>query len=232
MLFDIRGRRRSVVKVVYGGLAVLFAVGFVGFGVGSDVGAGVLGGGHGGGGGGTPESVDDQIEDLREQVAENPRAVHAWRRLSTLEASAAFEQTGGHGAGTQPAEDAVERLNLSVAAFEEYRDLTGRDAVEPAVAASAARSYVALGMVHDAIAAQRLAIRERDAQGWFLLAQYAAAANDDELVNRAMRRAIRDAPRGQHDTLRTQHEALRRQAFTVAPPAGTAGAPPAGGHSG
>lgn len=224
MLFDIRGRRRSVVKVVYGGLAVLFAVGFVGFGVGSDVGAGVFGSGHGGGGGGhgggDGQSTDDQIEELHEQVADNPRSADAWRRLSLLEASVAFEQTGGHGGGTQPADDAAERLNLAVAAFEEYRDIVGRRRVEPAVAGGAARSYAALGLFYDAVGAQRLAIRERDPQGWFLLAQYAAAANDDELVDRAMSRAIRAAPRGQRETLRAQRVELRRQAFTVSPPAG------------
>lgn len=225
-------------KFVYGGLALLFAVGFVGFGVGSDVGAGVFGSGHGGGGGGLGggdgQSVDDQIEELRERVADRPRDAHAWRRLSVLEASAAFEQSGGHGGGTEPAEDAAERLNLAVAAFEEYRDIAGRRRVQPAVAGGAARSYATLGMVQDAVAAQRLAIRGRDPQGWFLLARYAAAANDDELVDRAMRRAIRAAPRTQRGTLRAQHTELRRQAFTVTPPAAGAapGGPAGGGHGG
>ncbi len=36
MLFDLRGRKRTIVRFVYGGLALLFLVGFVGFGVGSE----------------------------------------------------------------------------------------------------------------------------------------------------------------------------------------------------
>ncbi len=64
VLFDIRGHRRTVVRWVYGGLALMFLVGFVGFGVGSDVGARLLGGGHGGsarghGGGGGGGSLED-----------------------------------------------------------------------------------------------------------------------------------------------------------------------------
>jgi hypothetical protein len=62
VLFDIRGHKRTVVRWVYGGLALIFLVGFVGFGVGSDVGGELLGGehscsarGHGGGGGGSLE---------------------------------------------------------------------------------------------------------------------------------------------------------------------------------
>jgi len=83
MLFDLRGRKRTIVRFVYGGLALLFLVGFVGFGVGSDVGSGILGGSHGGGtsGGGhgsDGDSTEDQIETVRETVDSNPDDANAW----------------------------------------------------------------------------------------------------------------------------------------------------------
>jgi hypothetical protein len=41
MLFDLQsGRRRRVIQVVFGALAVIFAVSFVFFGIGSEVGGG------------------------------------------------------------------------------------------------------------------------------------------------------------------------------------------------
>lgn len=237
MLFDIRGRRRSVVKGVYGGLALLFLLGFVGFGVDSDVGVGLFGSGHGGGsarghgGGGDAGSLEDQIEDAREATERNPRDAAAWRRLSVLEGSAAYEQTGGHGGGTQLADDASAHLNLAVDAYEKYLEAAGQRRVDRTVAASAARSYAALGRTTEAVAAQRRAIGRREAQGWFLLAQYAAADKDDRLVDRALDRAISLAPRGQRAALRAQRAALRQQAFTVLGP-GAGGAPPSGGHGG
>lgn len=242
MLFDVRGRRRTVIKAVYGGLALLFLVGFIGFGVGSDVGAGLLGSGHGGGsggghgGGGDGRSIEDQREDLLERVQANGRDANAWRQLSVLEAGAAFESSGGHGGSTQLADDAPERLNASVAAYEAYRDLVGPRRVERSVASTAGRSYATLQQFEDAVTAQRLAIGRRDTQGWFLLAQYAAGAHDSELVERAMRKAIRSAPSGQREALRQQLPALRQLALTVVGPpgggaAGGSSAPPADGQS-
>jgi hypothetical protein len=83
MLFDLRGRhRRRFVRVIYGGLAVLFGSGLVLFGVGGFGGTGILtslsGEGSSGGGGG----YSSQISKYRKLTQKEPRNVSAWENLT------------------------------------------------------------------------------------------------------------------------------------------------------
>ena len=218
VLFDIRGHRRTVVRWVYGGLALMFLVGFVGFGVGSDVGGGLLGGGHGGsagGHGGGGGSLEDQADELRERVQSDPADHDAWRRLSLVLANLAYEQSGGHGGSSELADDGRGRLVESVVAYEEYTMLLRGRRPARALAQTAARSYMTLRLPFDAVKAQRLAARRRDPQGQFLLAQYEAASGDSIGAERALRRAIAAAPAAQRQQLRGQRAALQQ---LVTPP--------------
>ena len=66
MLFDLRGKRKRAVQVVYASLAVIFLVGFVGFSIGSGNAPGglldAIGlGGNGGSGGSLSTQFDSQI---------------------------------------------------------------------------------------------------------------------------------------------------------------------------
>jgi hypothetical protein len=95
MLFDLRGRgRRSIVRVVYASLAVLFGSGLVLFGVGGFGGTGILtgltkeGGGSGGGSG-----FAAQVSKYRKLTAKEPSNVSAWENLT----KALY-----HEAGTEP----------------------------------------------------------------------------------------------------------------------------------
>lgn len=84
MLFDLRSRgRRRTVQVVYVGLALLFLVGFLGFGVGS--------GGFGGGGifenvfggkEGKATGFSGQIEAAEKRIHKNPSDAEAWAKLA------------------------------------------------------------------------------------------------------------------------------------------------------
>lgn len=83
MLFDLRGRgRRSTVRVIYIGLALLIGVGLVGFGV---------GGGFGGGGllsaatsneGSSGASYQKQISKYRKLTQKDPQDKSAWENLT------------------------------------------------------------------------------------------------------------------------------------------------------
>lgn len=82
MLFDLQspGRRR-VIKVVYALLAILLAVGLVGFGIGSDA----TGGLSEVFGGGSPDTgFEDEIEDAEKRASEQPRNERAQLELVTL----------------------------------------------------------------------------------------------------------------------------------------------------
>jgi hypothetical protein len=220
MLFDISGRRHTAVRAVYGGLAVVFLAGFIGFGVGSDVSGGLFGSGHGGFHHRGAVSLDDQRDRLQRAVETRPGDAQAWRQLSLLEAQAAYEPSPHHGGAGTLAPYGRDHLNESVSAYERYRDLVGRHRVDRAAGQTAARSYAALGLVRDAIDAQWLVTSRRDVAGHFLVAQLAAASGDDRLLERAMRQALAAATPAQAAQLKAQLPLLRRQAVTVPPLSG------------
>ena len=82
MLFDLTGKRKRFLQIVFALLAGVFAISFVGFGIGSDAGGGLFdavgigggGGAHGGGGGNSPRNpqFEQQIQDAEAQLASNP----------------------------------------------------------------------------------------------------------------------------------------------------------------
>jgi hypothetical protein len=194
---------------------VVFLAGFIGSGVGSDVSGGLFGSGHGGVHHRGVASLDDQRERLQRAVEKRPGDAQAWRQLSLLEAQAAYEPSPHHGGATVLAPHGRSILNESVVAYERYRAIVGRRRVERVVGQTAARSYAALGLMRDAIDAQWLVTGRRDVGGHFVVAQLAAAAGDDRLLERAMRHAIAAATPAQARQLRLQLPALRRQAVTV-----------------
>ena len=77
MLFDLRGKRKRVVQVVYASLAVIFLVGFVGFAIGSGNGPGglfdAIGLGNGGSARLASTSSTSQIDSANAQLAKHPK---------------------------------------------------------------------------------------------------------------------------------------------------------------
>jgi hypothetical protein len=85
MLFDLRARgRRRTVQVVYLGLALLFAVGFIGFGVGGGFGGGGVLEGLFGKEGGAKSGFSGQIEAAEKRVKKHPNEAEAWARLAEV----------------------------------------------------------------------------------------------------------------------------------------------------
>jgi hypothetical protein len=83
MLFDLRGRgRRRVVKVIYIGLAALFAVGFVGFGVGSIGSGGGLFSSLSSNEGSNAASFANQIKKYEKLTKQRPSDLQAWEGLT------------------------------------------------------------------------------------------------------------------------------------------------------
>src|SRR5215217_2464687 len=74
MLFDLKsGKRRRVVQVVFGFLAFIFFISFVGFGVGSDVTGGIFDAiGLGGGSSSSDPQYEQSIEDAEATLEDDP----------------------------------------------------------------------------------------------------------------------------------------------------------------
>jgi hypothetical protein len=146
MLFDLSSpRRKNVVRVVYGALALLFAGGFIFFGIGSESGAGGLFDGlfGEGGGGSTADQFEQQVEDAEEQLDSNPDDQRALQQLAYYRAQSGIAQLEVDETTGQPTgvtEDARSELEAAIDAWGRYLDTDPRN-VDAATAGQILLSY-------------------------------------------------------------------------------------------
>lgn len=148
MLFDLQsGKRRRVVQVVFGALAVLFAVSFVFFGVGSETGGGI-GDIFGSGGGGDENPQEDEINAAEDRLATNPNDTQALSELVTLHYQAGTQKleidTSTGSAALTP--EAEEELQQGADAWDRYVKLSKQN-VDPSTALLAVQTFTTLGQL-------------------------------------------------------------------------------------
>jgi hypothetical protein len=92
MLFDLRGRgRRTTVRIIYTGLALLMGVGMVGFGIGGGFGGGGLLSAASNNEGANSASFSNQIKKYQKLTRQQPKNISAWEGL----AKAQLHEAGG-----------------------------------------------------------------------------------------------------------------------------------------
>jgi hypothetical protein len=153
VLFDLQSpRRRRAVRVVFGGLAAIFAISFVGFGVGTGgSNGGFLNSIFGGGGGSSASSsFDSDINAAQAQIQQNPNNANAHAQLAALYYQKANAEADSNG---RPSSDGVQDLQNSTQAFTNYLKVAGaKPAAGPA--AIAYQAYFVLAQADFANAAQ------------------------------------------------------------------------------
>jgi tetratricopeptide (TPR) repeat protein len=178
VLFDLRGKRKRAVQVVYVMLAVIFLLGFVGFGI------GVGGGGPGGifdalgiGGGGsssTSSAFADQVAAAEARAKRHPQDEHALYNLARYEFLSGQSQLGPADQATgqpQVTDASVEQFNKAVDAWERYVKVAKKP--DSALAGQIAFAYSAIGDFGGAARAQRINAGARpSANAYYQLAIY------------------------------------------------------------
>ena len=194
MLFDLRsGKRRRVVQIVFGGLALLFAISFVGFGIGGDVSGGIfdaLGIGGGSSSSSSPQ-YDEQLDKAESTLETDPKNERAlldlvqYHYLSATSAEDGIESDPASGL-VVISDDAQSQLEDAVDAWNRYLDTKPKDVnVDGAVNAFQAQDLLfrgalgtgdpsgALDAADGAAEAQRfVAERRRTASDYAALANY------------------------------------------------------------
>ena len=119
MLFDLQSpRRRRVVRVVFGALALVFAISFVFLGVGTGGGGFSFSDLFGGGGGGSSSTAfDDDIDAAQAKLVANPNDTTTLASLVQLQYSAANSNTDSNGA---PTSDGIQHLREAADAWNKY----------------------------------------------------------------------------------------------------------------
>jgi len=140
MLFDLRSRgRRTTVRVVYGGLALLMVVGLVGLGVGTgSSGGGLLNAGtNSGSGGGATQVYTQQVEQALKAVKKKPDSAAAWGALAQARWGAAGSGTNFDSTTGTYTKTGRQQLALAATAWTHYVTLKqGKPSLELAFLAA------------------------------------------------------------------------------------------------
>jgi len=206
MLFDLKGKRRRTVQVVYLGLAILLGVGLVGFGIGSSVNGG-LGDLFKGGNGSNKanETVQKRIDAANKTLQTDPKntvaLVAVLRGHYDLATSSADPNTGDF------TKDSVKDLVAADAAWARYLDAEKDPDVGVAKIAVQAEPRLAQLLankddqkVHWARAAtaqEIIANADSNPNNYINLVTYATLAGQTRKADLAGKKAIALAPKGQ-----------------------------------
>src|SRR4051794_27520911 len=206
MLFDLQGKRRRTVQVVYLGLAILLGVGLVGFGIGSSVNGG-LGDLFKGGGGSNQatESIQKRVDAANKTLLTNPGNEAALAALVRghydLASAKASAQTSDF------TKDSLKDLQATDVAWQRYLKVAKKP--DPSLARRALQAEDGLGRLtkdqatqkqywtQAAGAAEIIAEAQPTANNYIGLVQYATLAGQTRKADLAGKKAIELAPKGQ-----------------------------------
>jgi hypothetical protein len=225
MLFDLSGKRRNFIRVIYAILAALFLGGFLFFGIGSDAPGGLgdlLGFGTNETSSGTPQ-FDQEIEDAEERLAEDPKDEAALSQLVQVRYQAgnnALERDEETGQITLT-EDAETQFSESTDAWERYMKAAKKPSGD--VAAIANQAYAILlqfsdpqdipQLAEDAVPAAEAYAEANPGVGTFAtLAQVAYFAGDTETGDAAAAKAAQEVDASQRKQLEKDLEAAKEAA--------------------
>jgi hypothetical protein len=238
VLFDLRGKRRRVVQVVYSLLAVSFLIGFVFFGVGSG-GIGSISDLFGGGSSGsTTSQFDSQIDAANAKLQKNPKDTDALLKLAENEwfkAKTGVTQDPNTGQ-VSISDDSHTELGQSADAWSKYLKLN-KGQPDSGVAAEMVQVYALLNDAEGAAQAQRIVAEKTPSQNSYgSLALYLDAGGNIAGGDAAAKKAVDLAPKSLRKQVETQLQQSRTQAVKLkkqaakaqknAPPPTTPGANP------
>jgi tetratricopeptide (TPR) repeat protein len=219
VLFDLRGKRRRLVQVVYATLAVLFLVGFVGFSIGTGNSPGglfdAIGLGGNSGGGSLSGQFDDQIDDANAQLAKDPNDPAALLKLSKYEyfkgkQGVSQDQTTGQ---ISVSDDAHTELGESVDAWERYLKVN-KGQPSASVAAQIVQAYYLLNDFGGAAQAQDVVANDQPSSGSYgQLAFYRYASFDIPGGDEAASKAVSKATGSARKTTKQQLDQIRKAAI-------------------
>jgi hypothetical protein len=209
MLFDLRGRRRRVVQVVYLALALLLGGGLVLFGIGGEVSGGLLNAFEGGGGQSGDSVLQQSIDRREERLRANPRDERALQALVRDHYALANQDDSQPGFS----DDEREALREAAAYWQRYLDAFDEPSAGTAQYALQIYAPEALDQPKErARAAQIVAADRNDYAAYLFLVEAAAAAGDKRTAKLAAQRAVDLAPKGQKKQVEQQAEALQKPA--------------------
>jgi hypothetical protein len=217
MLFDLRGKRRRLVQVVYALLAASFLIGFVFFGVGTG-GIGSVSDLFGGNGssGSTTSQFDDQINAAQDRLAKNPKDTAALLKLAEnkwFTAKTGIQSDPTTGQPTSISEDAHTDLGEAADAWAKYLKYN-QGKPDTTVASEMVSVYALLGDASGAAKSQRIVAAKTPSQNSYgTLALLLYAGGDIKGGDAAASKAKSLAPKSLRKQVTQQLDQSRQQAI-------------------
>jgi hypothetical protein len=221
MLFDLQGRRKNAVKVIYATLAILMGGGLVLFGIGGEVSGGLLDAFTGGNQVEGNEQLEDSIERREKTLESKPNNEAALRGLVRDYYQLASTKIP-EGAAQFPPEAQPDLAKASTY-WQRYVEVVGDEKVDLSLAGLAGQLYGpdALNRPADAQEVYRvIAERNNDVNSYAQLVSAATIAGDQRTVDLATIKALDLAPKGQRKEVQKQIKDIKRQAQALAAQAG------------
>lgn len=216
MLFDLTNpRRKRVVQIVFGGLAVIFAGSFVFLGIGSETGGGLADVFGGGNENAAADQFKQQIEDAEQQVEENPEASAALSDLALLRyqsGAAQLEVDEQTGVPVGLSEESRSEFERAIATWQRYLDSDPKE-IDATTAIRVVEAYRFLNDLSGAAQAQRvLAEADPSALNYAALADILYRSLKIDEADKARDRALDDASKQQAKALERQLDQIRKLA--------------------
>jgi tetratricopeptide (TPR) repeat protein len=217
VLFDLKsGKRRRVVQVVFGFLAFIFFISFVGFGIGSDVTGGIFDAiGLGGGNSSGDPQYEQQIEDAEAALEADPNDANAHADLiaayfgSAQSGISVSEETGAQVISPEARSD----LQKAAEAWDRYIASKPKE-IAVTTAGNAVQVFVLLGDAAGAAEAQAVvADDQRTAAAYAQLALYLYADGQIKEGDAAGEKAVDAADPSQRKQVQKTIDSYREQAI-------------------
>jgi hypothetical protein len=212
MLFDLRGRgRRTTVRVIYAGLAILLGVGLIGFGIGGGFGGGGFLNAAGQNEGASQATYTAQIKKYEKLTRLQPANTSNWENLIKAE----LHQAGGEAyvtsSGTLTSQG-KELFSKAAQAWNSYVALTPKP--NPELAQLMLRIFSEEGLNNPAEAVRVLQIvvaaKPTNAAYYAQLAKYAYLAKDTRVGDLASAKAVSLVPSTQRLRLKNELAELKK----------------------
>ncbi len=214
MLFDLRGKgRRTAVKIIYSGLAILLGGGLVFFGIGSATGGGGLFDAFSGNSGNVSNVYTKQIDEFQKKVKAQPRNQDAWLALTRAQVQSASVEGYDQATGAYDAAGRAE-LEKASSSWKSYLALNPKKA-NAQVAALMVNAYGPAGLNDPKAAAGALkeviAGRKPSAALYAQLAVLSYQAGEKGQARLAEQRALELAPADKRKLISAQLAAQKAQ---------------------
>ncbi|HKH15026.1 MAG TPA: hypothetical protein VKA47_10275 [Solirubrobacterales bacterium] len=222
MLFDLRGKRRRLVQVTFATLALLFLVGFLGFGIGVGGGPGgifdALGISNSDGGGSATDQINSEIDAANAKLAKNPNDTKALLKLAQNEfllAKTGVQTDPNTGAPVSVSNDAHTDLGDAADAWEKYLKVN-KGKPDVTVAFDMINVYVLLQDADGAAQAQRIVAEDQPSvNSYGQLALFEYAGGDIEAGDAASDKALSLASKTQAKGIKPQLAEARKQGIKL-----------------